>query len=103
MTKRKLLYILIKALFISFFSKRVDKRKLQNEFIFNEIEFKFDSYVTLEIGEWYIVALNLMNVRVEKDRGFVFDLESWPFQLSKIGERPLGDPITGEISVEVEK
>ena len=103
MTKRKLLFILIKALFMSFFPKRPRERKLQNKFITREIELKFDSYVIFEIGEWYIIALNLMGVKVEEGHGFVMETEAWPIQLGKIGERPVGDPIAGKINAKVEK
>ena len=103
MTKRKLLFILIRALFMSFFPKRSDKRKLQHKFITRDIELKFDSYMTFEIGEWYIIALNLMGIKVEEGQGFVMEVEAWPIQLGKIGERPFGDPIAGEIHAKVEK
>lgn len=103
MTKRKLLLILIKALFMSFFSKRSDERKLQNKFITRDIELKFDSHVTFEIGEWYIIALNLMGVKVEESHGFVTEIEAWPIQIINVDEQLLGDPITGKISAKVEK
>ena len=103
MTKRKLLYILTKALFMSFFPKRSDKRKLQNKFITSEIELKFDPRVTFEIGEWYIIAMNLMDVKVEEGHGFVTKIEAALFHLSSVDGQHFDNLTIGEIRAKAEK